>query len=228
MSKLKKIILVSSFIIVFISFFVFNLNDFFSIDYIKKNNEIISEYINSNFFYSIIFSYLIFLISIFFFLPIIAITTVLLSFIYGPYINIPLSILIITLGGTLNFYLLKQISFNKIFIKAKKISKNLNFKIKENEFQYSLLLRFIPMPYIVQNAILVLFNIKTKIFIISTLFGVSPYVIIYSIAGYKLKDLIHKSENITIDDLVNYENFFILIFLILFIYISMIIKKKFN
>ena len=60
------------------------------------------------------------------------------------------------------------------------------------------------------------------------MFGVSPYVIIYSIAGYKLKDLIYKKENITIEDLINYENFLILIFLILFVYISILIKKRFN
>lgn len=228
MSKFKKIILLSIFLIIFISFFVFNLDEYFSLDYIKKNNEIISEYINSNYYYSIILFYLIFLISISFFLPVIAITTIILSFLYGPFINIPLSILTITLGGTLNFYLLRQINFNKIFLKAKKILKKINFKINENQFQYSLLLRFIPIPYIIQNAILVLLKIKPKIFVISTMFGVSPYVIIYSIAGYKLKDLIYKKENITIEDLINYENFLILIFLILFVYISILIKKRFN
>ena len=85
MPKLKKIILISVLIIVFISFFIFNLDEYFSLDYIKKNNEIISEYINSNFFYSIILSYLIFLISISFFLPIIAITAIILSFLYAPH-----------------------------------------------------------------------------------------------------------------------------------------------
>ncbi len=51
MSKFKKIILLSIFLIIFISFFVFNLDEYFSLDYIKKNNEIISEYINSNYYY---------------------------------------------------------------------------------------------------------------------------------------------------------------------------------
>ena len=53
-------------------------------------------------------------------------------------------------------------------------------KIKKKEIQYFILLRFIPMPFIIQNAILVLLNISRIKFIISTIFGITPYIIIFS------------------------------------------------
>ena len=84
------------------------------------------------------------------------------------------------------------------------------------------------MPFIIQNAILVLLNISRIKFIISTIFGITPYIIIFSFAGLKLKELIYINNQIKMTDILNYENFFILGFLIFFILLSINLKKKIN
>ena len=97
-----------------------------------------------------------------------------------------------------------------------------------NEIQYFATLRFIPIPFIIQNAVLTLLNISQLKFIISTILGITPWMIIYSLAGFKLKELINLNENITIEDILNYENFFILGLFFLLIFLSTYLKKKIN
>ena len=54
---------------------------------------------------------------------------------------------------------------------------------------------------------MVILNISAKNFFISTLLGVVPYDVIYSLAGSQLRKFIDKREFITISDILKYENF---------------------
>jgi len=137
-----------------------------------------------------------------------------------------LSIVVITLGGISNVFLLKKLTFAKIFKKAKYYAKIIRTKIKENEIQYLIMLRFIPMPFIIQNAILTLLNTSRVKFVISTSLGILPWMIIYSLAGYKLRELINFNKEIEVDDIINYENFSIVLLLFLLIFLSIYFKKK--
>ena len=78
----------------------------------------------------------------------------------------------------------------KFLIKQKYFTEQIKTKIKKNEIQYLIMLRFIPIPFIIQNAILTLLNTSRFMFIVSTMFGILPWMIIYSLAGYKLRELI--------------------------------------
>ena len=62
MSKLnlKKIFLIFLFSIIVISFFLLDLDNFFSIDFIKRNNDFFHIFINENFLFSLIVYYFFF------------------------------------------------------------------------------------------------------------------------------------------------------------------------
>jgi uncharacterized membrane protein YdjX (TVP38/TMEM64 family) len=150
------------------------------------------------------------------------------SYLFGTLATIFLSLIVVTLGGLSNIFILKKLTFEKIFNQAKYFSEKIKKKIKGNEIQYFATLRFIPIPFIIQNAVLTLLNISQLKFIISTILGITPWMIIYSLAGFKLKELINLNENITIEDILNYENFFILGLFFLLIFLSTYLKKKIN
>ena len=99
-------------------------------------------------------------------------------------------------------------------------------RFKDNEIQYLILLRLIPMPYIIQNSIIVILKVNLKMFIITTIIGITPFVVLYSLAGFKLREIIVKEGLITINDLINYENFIIIFLLFVFIFVSILLKKK--
>ena len=226
--SLKKTILSLIIGFIFIFFFLFDINEFFTLDAIIKNNNLLLEYVQKNKYFSILLLYSIFLILLICFIPIASIMVILSSYLFGLFITIPISILVVTIGGLLNFFLLKKINFKKIFEKANSYALKLQNKIKKNEFQYILILRLIPMPFIIQNAVMVILNVRLQNFLIATMIGVTPYAIIYSLAGYKLKELIYSKESIGLKDIINYENFLIIVIFITFVFISIILKKKIN
>jgi len=223
--NLKKFSFLLFFLIIF-SFYFFDIDNIFTIQFLKENHVLVLKYINENYFYSIIFFYLLFLILLFFFLPVASIMVIFSSYLFGALTTIFLSIVTITLGGVSNVFLLKKLTFARIFNKAKYYAEIIKNKIKENEMQYLIMLRFIPMPFIIQNAILTLLNTSRFKFIISTILGILPWMIIYSLAGYKLRELINLNNEIGIDNIINYENFFIIVLLFLLIFLSIYLKKK--
>ena len=223
----KKILLLL-FLIIILSFFLLGLDEFFSIYYIKQNSEFIQSFIDKNFLYSLLIFYSIFLLLLFFFLPFSAIMLIFSGYSFNLYLSIPLSIIIITIGGLSNFLLLKKTNLIVFFNKAKFWLKKISFTFKDNEFQYLLLLRLVPIPFIIQNAITVILNISEKKFFFSTMLGIVPYAVIYSLAGLQLRKIIDKSGFITISDILNYENFAIICLLAIFILLSIFLKKKIN
>ena len=223
----KKIIVLLFFIII-LSFFLLGLDEFFSIYYIKQNNEFIQSFIDKNFLYSLLLFYSIFLLLLFFFLPFSAIMLIFSGFSFNLYLSIPLSIITITIGGLSNFLLLKKVNLIVFFNKAKFWLKKISFTFKDNEFQYLLLLRLMPIPFTIQNAITVILNISEKKFFFSTMLGIVPYAVIYSLAGLQLRKIIDKSEHITVSDILNYENFAVVCLLVIFILLSIFLKKKIN
>ena len=82
------------------------------------------------------------------------------------------------------------------------------------------------MPYIIQNSITVILNVSLNFFFITTLIGITPFVVLYSLPGFKLKEIISKDGPITINDLINYENLIIIVLLFVFIFMSILLKKK--
>ena len=223
----KKILLLL-FLIIILSFFLLGLDEFFSIYYIKQNSEFIQSFIDKNFLYSLLIFYSLFLLLLFFFLPFSAIMLIFSGYSFNLYLSLPLSIIIITIGGLSNFLLLKKINLIVFFNKAKFWLKKISFTFKDNEFQYLLLLRLMPIPFIIQNAITVILNISEKKFFFSTMLGIVPYAVIYSLAGLQLRKIIDKSEHITVSDILNYENFAVVCLLVIFILLSIFLKKKIN
>ena len=223
----KKILLLL-FLIIILSFFLLGLDEFFSIYYIKQNSEFIQSFIDKNFLYSLLIFYSLFLLLLFFFLPFSAIMLIFSGYSFNLYLSIPLSIIIITIGGLSNFLLLKKINLIVFFNKAKFWLKKISFTFKDNEFQYLLLLRLMPIPFTIQNAITVILNISEKNFFFSTMLGIVPYAVIYSLAGLQLRKIIDKSEHITVSDILNYENFAVVCLLVIFILLSIFLKKKIN
>ena len=223
----KKVLLLL-FLIIILSFFLLGLDEFFSIYYIKQNSEFIQSFIDKNFLYSLLIFYSLFLLLLFFFLPFSAIMLIFSGYSFNLYLSIPLSIIIITIGGLSNFLLLKKINLIVFFNKAKFWLKKISFTFKDNEFQYLLLLRLMPIPFTIQNAITVILNISEKKFFFSTMLGIVPFAVIYSLGGLQLRKIIDKSEHITVSDILNYENFAVVCLLVIFILLSIFLKKKIN
>ena len=135
LTKFKKALFLLIFLTIF-SFYFFEVDNVFTIQFLKENNALLVKHINDNFISSIVFFYLIFFIFIFFFIPMTTIMVVFSSYLFGTLTTIFLSLLIVTSGGLSNIFLLKKLTFEKILRKQSDLQKKL--KPKFIEMKYSI------------------------------------------------------------------------------------------
>ena len=81
------------------------------------------------------------------------------------------------------------------------------------------------MPFAIQNAITVFFQVKVRNFIFATFTGVLPWAIIYCMIGSGLRDLIKNTEILSFNNLINFKIVLPIIGLIFLIVVSLILKK---
>ena len=224
----KNKILILFVVCIFFVFFIFDLNELFTIEYLIENNKFLLNYVNNNFLISITLFYLTYLVCLFFFLPVSSIMIVFSTYFFDPSLVMPINIIILGIGGLFNFVLLKKFNISSIFDKASEIVEKIENEVKKSEILYLLLLRSIPIPYAVGTAILVILKIPKIRFLWTTMLGVIPVATIYSLAGLQLRELIDINNKIEIEDLINYKNFIILGLIILLIILSIYFKKKFK
>ena len=147
------------------------------------------------------------------------------GYIFGTLYGYLISIFAITFGS-LNFYLFSKIILKKYFFHFyDKYSNKFSKYISKSSFEYLILFRLIfGLPLMVQNFCLSLINISVLKFFLSTLMGLTPYVVAASIVGNKFKNL-QSIKSINISDILTYD-LIILIVLIFLILIFRIFYKK--
>jgi len=226
--KFKKIII---FLYVFIIFFVFflfqkfELNNYFSIDFLNSNKILFQVFLEKHFFLiALIYGISIILWTIFlgFGTPLLIIT----AFLYSPIFGTFFLLIFQTIGAAIlfkisNFYFKKGI-INFIKKKYSLLDKKIR-KIKNNELILLIIMRLIPgIPCQIADIFPVLLNVKLKNYIIAKFVGsFFPYIIIINMfynffyiykSNQNLEIIYFKDSNFLI-------SIFIFIILILFGYL---------
>ena len=183
------------------------------------------NFIELNYFFSIlIFFIFIFLYSCFS-LPGLLIFVVFSGYCFGIYLGYFVSILSITLGSFC-FFLLSKFFLSKLFFKFyNKYTKKINSYIKNSSLEYLIIFRMIPgPPLMIQNVIMSILNIKSRVFIISTLIGFTPIIIFSVLLGNKIKN-INSFSNMNIKELFTLDFFALILLIILFLLFKIFFKK---
>ena len=185
----------------------------------------LTDFVNNNYFYSLL---LYFIISICFFtlsLPGGMIILISSGFFFGFLQGFLINIFSISFGSLL-FIVLSKTILQKLFQKYYiKFSDQLNDFIKNSSYEYLILLRLlIGSPLILQNICISLLNIsKTKTFI-SSVIGFTPLMLLLSYAGSYASNLI-ELKSLTFSNILTPEILFI-IFLLIFLILLRIYFKK--
>ena len=226
--KFKKITIFSYVFLIFSIFFIiykFELNNYFSINFLNSKKELIQIFLEKYFFLiAIIYGVLIILWTVFlgFGTPLLIIT----GFLYNPIFGTFFLLIFQTIGAALlfkisNFYFREGITK---FIKKKYLHLNRRIrKIKKNELILLIFIRLIPgIPCQIADLFPVLLNVKLKNYIIGKFVGsFIPYIITINMF-YNFFYIYKNNQNLKI---INFQddNFlisiFIFIILILFGYL---------
>jgi len=211
----------------FIIFSNFDFKDFFDINFIKNNQQILNDFKSKNIFLLLIF-FTIFSIIWIVLLGFASPLALFSGFVFGKWLGTFISVISFSIGCTLLYYLANF--FLKEFIKKKlsvKIEKFINL-FNKNDFLYFMLYRFTGggMPFAVQNILPVIFGMKIKKYFFSTLLGLVPGIFIINSLGSGIGNYLIKNDTMTWINLINNPEIYIPIFIfILLLIIGTFINK---
>ena len=226
----KKIFLIF-FLIVISSFWLiyFFNRDFFELKTLFLNLENIQNYISNNFLFSFLiytFSYCLLIVCNF---PIASLLSLIGGFLYGTWIGGIGIIIGGTIGSFIVFLVAKLFFYDYI---SKKLLQKYSFITKyfqKNELELMLLIRLVPgIPFFAQNLILAGLGANSLNFFFSTLFGLSPWAIIFASIGQGLEEIFIQDQDLSFALILKPEYLIPISIIILLVIFILIFKKKFK
>jgi len=226
----KKLFLIF-FLIVISSFWLiyFFNRDFFELKTLFLNLENIQNYISNNFLFSFLiftFSYCLLIVCNF---PIASILSLIGGFLYGTWIGGIGIIFGGTIGSFIVFLVAKLFFYDYI---SKKLLQKYSFITKyfqKNELELLLLIRLVPgIPFFAQNLILAGLGAKKLKFFFTTLFGLSPWAIIFASIGQGLEEIFIEGQTLSFTLIAKPEYLIPISIIIVLVIFILILKKKFR
>ena len=198
------------------------------IDYIQIILNYIQLLVFDNYLLALI-SYFIFCLLFFFLsLPGGIIVTLSSGFFFGFYIGFLINIISITIGSLFFIILSKYFFVNYFNNYLLKYTDKLNKIIKKSSYEYLILIRLIfGIPLFIQNLFISTLEISKFKFIVSTLIGFSPYLLIFSFVGHKISNLL-EIKSFSIKNIFSIEIIVILIILVLILIFRIFYKINSN
>ena len=150
---------------------------------------------------------------------------------FGKWIGTFVSVISISIGA-LALYTIASFFFKDLIngLLEKKFSKYINL-FKKNEFFYFFLFRLVGglgFPFFLQNTLPVIFNMKKINYFFASLLGFVPGMFIIVSIGSGINKFIKQSDSFSFIDLIlNEEIYLPIIFFVIFILISLVIKRIF-
>jgi len=151
------------------------------------------------------------------------------GFIFGKWMGTILVVLGLSVGATMVYIIANYFFKDLIEDKFSKKFSNLKEKFEKNEFLFFLIYRFIGgIPFSISNFLPTLFNVKIKNFFFGSLIGMTPQLFIGTSIGSGIENVINTNEEFPsyFSLLFDREIYIPIIFFILFIVISFLLRKK--
>jgi uncharacterized membrane protein YdjX (TVP38/TMEM64 family) len=215
----KKNIIILILLITAISLiWIFRIDDYVSFENLKRNREVLQEFVKNYYFLSVL-SFIVIYISTAFFMPGAIPLTIAGGLLFGVYFGTLYVLIGATAGATLAFFSARHLLGNFIQNRYQKQLKKFNEEIAKNGYYYLLTLRIIPIfPFFLVNFFAGLTRIPFRIFLWTFLIPAIPGTVVYTFAGQQI-GIIE-----SIKDLHSPQMLIVYLLLILFIFSPMIFK----
>lgn len=136
-------------------------------------------------------------------LPAATLLTLMGGFLFGVWLGTLYVVTAATIGATIIFFIAKTSIGATLREKAGGIYERIEGNMKENATGYLLFMRLIPaFPFFLVNIVPALFNVKPRIFILTTFFGIIPGSFVYVNLGRQLADIESLNDLVSIQTLL--------------------------
>jgi len=180
----KRLLPIAFLAICLFMFFYFNLQNYFSFQYLKTNRELLLNHVSQNYFLSAIFFLIIYIVATAISAPGAIFITMTAGFLFGFILGTTLVVFGATIGATIIFHFAKTVFYDLFYNKAGKWYKKMAIGFGKNSISYLLFLRLVPLfPFWIINIVPAFFGINTRTFIWTTFIGIIPGTITYVALG---------------------------------------------
>jgi uncharacterized membrane protein YdjX (TVP38/TMEM64 family) len=172
--------------------------DFFELKTLFNYLEIIQDYVRNNYLISFFLFTVFYCFLIICNFPAASILSLIGGFLYGTWIGGIGIIIGSTIGSFIVFLVAKSFFYDHISKKLLNKYTYINDYFQKNDLELMLLIRLIPgIPFFAQNLILAGLGAKKLKFFITTLFGLSPWAIIFASLGRGLEEIFIEDQNLS-------------------------------
>lgn len=198
--KIALAIFVSACIVIY---FLFDIGQYASFDFIQEKRYIFSDYYNNNKLFVVIIFFVVYLLVTALAIPSATILTLLAGSIFGFWAGFIIVSFASSIGATITFLMSRFMLFEYFSSKYHKKSVAINESIEKEGHFYLLTLRLVPLvPFFMVNIVMGLTSIKTRIFYIVSQIGMLPATMIYVFTGTKLSQIDSLNDVLSVDIII--------------------------
>lgn len=184
----KKILaLIITLVIGFLLFKYTDINDWITFEKLQENKNLLKEYVNNNYLYSILLYNLLYIGVVTFAIPGATVLTISGGFLFGTLPTVIYANISATIGATLCFLVSRYLMGSWIQNKYEDKVIKFNDEMEKNGKNYLLSIHLMPIfPFFLINLISGITKIPTKTFMWTTTVGILPASFVFSFAGNNL------------------------------------------
>ena len=174
----------------FIAFFLFDIQQYAKLDYIKAEQQNIFEYYKKNVFFIMVLFVFIYILVTALSLPVATVLTLLGGALFGFSSGLIIVSFASTIGATLAFLMARFLAHDYVQKNYKNQLSKINKKFEGEGAFYLFALRLVPVfPFFIINLVMALMPIKTWTFYWISQLGMLPGTIVYVYAGTQLAQI---------------------------------------
>tara|TARA_Y100001936_G_scaffold253917_1_gene322300 strand:+ start:8811 stop:9638 length:828 start_codon:yes stop_codon:yes gene_type:complete len=182
-----------------IAFFVFDLNQYLSLEALKENRETLTKWVADTGVVAWLIYAGIYAVVTAFSVPGGAIMTIAGGFLFGPWLGGTLTVIGATLGATGVFLAARYALADLLREKAGTAISKMEEGFKEDALSYLLFLRLIPaFPFWLVNLVPAFLNVSISVYVIGTAIGIIPGTFVYAFVGDGFGALLEAGEDINL------------------------------
>lgn len=186
----KKIIMIAFLIGLIVLFKVLGFDAYVSFEMLKAKKELLSSFVEANFFLSALVLMVAYALSVALMFPIATVFSLAAGFMFGAFWGLLIAVLGATLGAVASFYVARFVVGESLQKKYATELKRFNTELEANGYSYLFALRLLPIfPFFLINLLCGLTRIDIKTFFITTAIGIIPGGFAYTYAGSQLSNI---------------------------------------
>lgn len=222
---IKRLFIVFFFSFGVFLFFILNGYKYFDLEELQIAYNKADLYVNSNIIKSIFIYSVIYILTVFFSVPIKPFLKVLAGLLFGLWLGFIVSLFSATIGATLTFLVIKY-SWGETTKDSKiKIVSQFKSLVIKHPILVLFVARLIPIPFFIPNVLAAILKVKNSIFFFTTFFGIIPFTFIYVWFGVHFKNAVIKG---TVDNFVDDKFILAVSVLTIMALVPFILKSYYN